>query len=147
LQVQIDIKPGSTDNTINLGSNGTISVAILTTQTFNAFWVDVASVRFASASAFAFQFKDVDNDGDLDLLLNFRTQDTNLLALYEDLLVDDFDEDGVLDSTRQEATASLFGLTTTNELFQGEDELNLFLSGRALRDLLDELYATGALTP
>lgn len=80
----IDIKPGSNPNTINLNSNGLISVAILTTQSFNATSVLPFSVRFgpneAPESHAKGHIEDVDKDGDLDLLLHFETQKTGLAS-------------------------------------------------------------------
>ncbi|MGH7427001.1 MAG: hypothetical protein ACREJ4_01340, partial [Candidatus Methylomirabilaceae bacterium] len=40
IEVDIDIKPGSDPNSINLGDQGRIPLAILTTATFNAADVD-----------------------------------------------------------------------------------------------------------
>jgi hypothetical protein len=144
-QVQIDIKPGDGTNSTNLAGQGNIAVALLSTADFNAALVDVGSVRFAGAAAVQWALEDVNGDGRLDMVLHFRTQDTNLRALYEQLLADDIDADGVLDSSRQTATIALTGSTTDDELFEGWDYIDLFLSGKALRDLLDELAATGAI--
>jgi hypothetical protein len=143
--VQIDIKPGDSTNSVNLASQGVIVVAILSTPDFNAASVDVNSVLFAGARAVNYAWKDVNGDGRLDLVLNFRTQDTNLRALYEQLLADDINADGVLDSNHQEVSVALTGQTTNNDSFVGFDQMDLFLSGKALRQMLDELAATGAI--
>ena len=45
-RVEIDIKPGSDPNSINLRSKGVIPVAILTTEDFDATTVDPLSVEF-----------------------------------------------------------------------------------------------------
>ncbi len=45
----IDIKPGSYSNTINLGSNGVVPVAIFSTFTFDATTIDPLSLTLASA--------------------------------------------------------------------------------------------------
>lgn len=45
----IDIKPGTYPNAINLGSNGAIPVAILSSADFDAATVNVATVTLASA--------------------------------------------------------------------------------------------------
>jgi hypothetical protein len=80
LEVDIDIKPGSFPNSINLTSVGVIPVAILTTDTFDATTVDPSSVRFGPDLAFMVHRKaheeDVDEDGDLDLVFHFDTQET-----------------------------------------------------------------------
>ena len=65
--------------------------------------------------------------------------------MYAQLLVDDADADGVLDSTRQLAQVALTGRTITGQLFAGSDEVNVFLSGRALRDLLAQMASEGLL--
>ena len=142
LQVEIDVKPDSDQNTVNVGSNGTIAVAILTTPDFDAADVNTASVVFAGALADHYSYEDVDGDGDLDLLMHFRTNETNLEQVYQDLLAGDLDGDGILDSTNQNAEVSLTGETLDETLIEGVDELNLFLRGRALRELLNDLYGS-----
>ncbi|MCI0460744.1 MAG: hypothetical protein L0Z62_27650 [Gemmataceae bacterium] len=140
---QIDIRPQSSANTANVASQGSIAVAILTTATFDATQVLASSVRFANAHAFQSVLTDIDGDGDLDLLLHFRTQDTILRPLYEQLVAEDLNADGVLDSNQQEVSLSLTGRTTDGTYFTGSDDLDLSLSGRALRDLLDDLASSG----
>ena len=51
LSVEIDVKPGSDPNSINLASNGVIAVAIFTTADFDASLVNASTVVFAEASA------------------------------------------------------------------------------------------------
>jgi hypothetical protein len=145
IPVQIDIKPGDTDPSLNLASNGRIAVAVYTTAEFDARTIDASTVVFAGAHAVKWSYEDLDSDGDLDLVLHFETQKTNLQAVYTDLLLADFGLDDVLDSTRQEAAVTLTGETTDGLMLEGSDELNLFLSGKKLRDLLDKLHAQGML--
>ena len=140
LQVEIDVKPDSDQNTINIGSNGTIAVAILTAGDFDAMMVNTDSVVFAGALADHFSYEDVDGDGDTDLLMHFRTNETNLEQIYQDLLADDLDGDGILDSSNQLAEVSLTGETLDATQIEGSDDLNLFLRGRALRDVLSEIF-------
>ncbi|HJU05761.1 MAG TPA: tandem-95 repeat protein [Nitrospiraceae bacterium] len=85
LSVGIDIRPGASPNTINLGSKGVVPVAILSRPTFDpingATKVDPESVTLAGASV---QFKgngtpmtlvrDVNGDGLEDLIIDVNTE-------------------------------------------------------------------------
>ena len=44
------------------------------------------------------------------------------------------------DSNQQTAEVALTGQTIDSALIEGSDDMNLFLSGKALRDFLDELF-------
>lgn len=88
LPVLVDIKPGSGPNPVNCNESGAvISVAILTTDDFDATTVDHTTVTFEGASETHVNGKtgelrrheeDVDEDGDMDLVLHFRMSDTSL---------------------------------------------------------------------
>jgi hypothetical protein len=145
LSVQIDVKPGSDPNSINLASNGRIAVAIFTTDDFDASQVDAGTVVFAGASAVHSALEDVDGDGDLDMVLHFQVQETNLADIYAQLLAEDINEDGVLDSNRQSVAVSLTGQTAADECFEGFDDVDLFLSGKNLREFLEDLAAAGVI--
>ncbi len=80
IEVEIDIKPGSYPNTINLGSHGVIPVAILSSATFDATTVKPESVMLAEAHAKLtgkgtpiFSISDVNGDGLPDLIVNILT--------------------------------------------------------------------------
>lgn len=84
--VSIDIKPGSEPNSINLGSNGVIPVAILSSNIFDATQVDPATVTLAGAGVavkgkannlLAHQ-EYVDGDGLLDLVVQVETQNLDV---------------------------------------------------------------------
>ena len=86
--VEIDIKPGSDPNSIQChAANKVITVAILTTEDFDATTVDHSTIRFESASETHIDRRsgeprrheeDVDYDGDLDLVFHFRLGDTDI---------------------------------------------------------------------
>jgi ELWxxDGT repeat protein len=83
--VAIDIKPGSDPNSINLGSNGVVPVAIFSTPTFDARQVDPATVTLADAQVKVrgkgmpqASFQDINGDGWLDLVLQMETEGLNL---------------------------------------------------------------------
>ncbi len=82
LQADLDIKPGSDTNPVNLKSTGLIPVAILTTEDFDATTVAPISAAFGPAGANEAHgrghFSDVDGDGDVDFMLHFRTQETGI---------------------------------------------------------------------
>jgi uncharacterized delta-60 repeat protein len=145
IEVQIDAKPGNEANRINLANQGVIPVAIYGNADFDVTSVDTSTIVFAGAGVYHFAFADINNDGFLDLVLHFRIQETNLSDVYRQLVEDDIDEDGVLDSNNQRAEVTLTGSTAGGREFVGNDSLDLSLSGRALRDLLAELAATGAI--
>ena len=81
INVTIDIKPGSFPNSINLGSGGTVPVAIFSTTTFDATNVNPTTVTLASAPAKLTgkgkpmaSVQDVNGDGLPDLLVHVETQ-------------------------------------------------------------------------
>jgi hypothetical protein len=76
--IEIDIKPGSDENVINLKSRGVVPVAVLTDDGFSAEAVDPETVTFAEAWPVHWTMDDVDGDGDTDMLFHFRTQELNL---------------------------------------------------------------------
>jgi len=94
-EVDIDIKPGSDPNSINLISKGVIPVAILTTDFFNALTVDPVTVLFADAQPVRWAVEDVDYDGDLDLVLHFKTQETDIIAVDTEAILSGQTFDGV----------------------------------------------------
>ena len=80
IEVEIDIKPGSDQNSINLKSKGVVPVAVLTTDDFDfdAATIDPATIEFAGAAPVRWKLTDVDDDGDDDMILHFRTQELDL---------------------------------------------------------------------
>jgi hypothetical protein len=88
IKVLIDIKPGSDPNSINCNNaDEVITVAILTTDDFDALTVDPNTVLFEEANETHVNKKtfeprvheeDVDGDGDTDRVFHFRQGETGL---------------------------------------------------------------------
>jgi len=88
--VNIDIKPWSYPNSINLRDNkGVIPVAILGNESLDVTSVDVTSLRFGPSKAkpthdltnpivYGDHLQDVNGDGYIDLVSHYRTKDTGL---------------------------------------------------------------------
>jgi hypothetical protein len=104
-EVEIDIKPGSDPNSINLNSKGVVPVAVINTDDFDANDIDPDTVSFAGASPVRWIMEDVDGDGDMDLLFHFKTQELEL------------DEDST--------EATLTGETHGGNPVQGTDTVNI----------------------
>jgi hypothetical protein len=108
IDVILDIKPNRFPNNINLRSKRNISVAILTTEDFDATTVDPLSVEFGPNGAVEAHGRghkrDANRDGKKDLVLHFKTQETGIQC--------------------GDATASLTGETFDGNLIQGSDTIN-----------------------
>jgi hypothetical protein len=115
ITVAIDIKPGSSPNSINLGSQGTVPVAIFSAPApnfFDATTVDPTSVSLAGASV-ALKGKgtpmasvqDVNGDGLLDLVVHVSTEGLQL--------------------TGTDTQAILTGLTFSGQQIQGSDSVRI----------------------
>ncbi len=82
LTVDIDVKPGSSENYINLGSKGVLPVCVFSSETFDATQIDPLSCVLAGAPVAVrtddekpmAHSEDVDGDGLLDMMLHFETQ-------------------------------------------------------------------------
>jgi vacuolar-type H+-ATPase subunit F/Vma7 len=109
IEVDIDIKPGSYPNSINLKSKGKVPVAILTTDDFDAYDVDPDTCVFANANPLRWRMEDVDNDGDQDMILHFMTQE--------------------LDLTEESTEATLEGETFEGMQITGTDSVNIVPKG------------------
>jgi len=82
--VSIDVKPGSDPNSINLGEQGLLPVAILGTQDFDVTTIDPDSIELGGVSLaergskktpkLAYSLEDVDGDGFTDMMAFFEVQ-------------------------------------------------------------------------
>jgi hypothetical protein len=101
--VNVDIKPGSCPNPLNVASRGILPVAVLGTEDFDVNQIDLTSIRLAGVPAVRSSFEDVATpvvdgnecdcitdgpDGYTDLTVKFRTQDvvTELLNTESELV-------------------------------------------------------------
>lgn len=117
--VTVDVKPGTSQNTVNGKSQGVIPLAILTTHDFNATTVNANTVGLEGVAADHFAREDVDQDGDLDLILQFRTQ-----AVLDALGLQ-------LGSGQTERVlVELTGETVDDVMIQGFDMIEFFLPGK-----------------
>ena len=80
-EMQVDIKPGSERNPLNLRSRGVLPVAIIGATDFDVHDIDVTTVRFgvdgdnaAPAHRRRGHIEDINGDGIDDMMLHFRTQ-------------------------------------------------------------------------
>ena len=109
IPIQIDIKPGSDPNSINIKSKGRIPVAVLSTPSFDAVSVDTETVRFgrtgSEAPAVHSALEDIDADGDLDLIFHFKREETGIQC--------------------GDSVAYLTGKTFSNESFEGSDTVKI----------------------
>ena len=85
IHVQIDVKPGTEENTINLRSNGVLPIAILSSASFDATTLDPATidvegaqVRLRGNGVPMASRNDLNGDGLLDLLVQVSTNTINL---------------------------------------------------------------------
>jgi hypothetical protein len=76
VDVDVDVKPGSSSNPLNVTSRGVTPVAILGSSSFDVTTVDPATVKLEGVSALRWSVEDVaPYDGHPDLVLHFDTQE------------------------------------------------------------------------
>ena len=92
-QIDIDIKPSSEDNVINIGANGVIPVAILSEPGFDAtdenvvirenIFLEGLTVGVRGNGVAMAQERDVDGDGDVDLVVQIEIENLDP-GLFQD---------------------------------------------------------------
>jgi hypothetical protein len=139
-EVRVDISPES----FNIDRNGAVTFVIFGSAQVDASLVDVNSLTFAGVEIDPFNQRliDVDRDGRLDLRIHFQMTDEVQHALediYAGLLLADYADDGRY-SSRQSALLAVDGyFGQYGQEFSGAGDVDLFMSGRSLRDLLASL--------
>lgn len=110
--VKIDIRPHAHANNVNLNSGGLLPVAVLSSATFDARFIDPNTVFLAGAPAVAekrgwpkMDIKDINHDGRKDAVFAFKIQDMEVAA------------------TDKEAT--LVGKTIAGVSFTGKDKITV----------------------
>ena len=90
IEVQIDIKPGSDPNSINLGSHGVIPVAFLGDEDFDAATIDPTTVTLRGEEFSGYvrlrgkkqvpqaDLEDVNDDGYIDLVVHLETENLEI---------------------------------------------------------------------
>ena len=97
--VDLDVKPESGTNHINLSSRGVIPVAILGSPALDVYDIDPDTLGFGPAHARIAHkkdphYRDVDDDGAIDLMAHFRTSETGIEAGDVEVCVSGRTEDG-----------------------------------------------------
>jgi hypothetical protein len=96
LAITVDIKPGSAENPINLGSHGVTPVAVIADGCFDPATLDPETVQLAGATANRSRLEDIDGDGDLDLLLHFPTEELRIFRSATEATLTAHTADGTL---------------------------------------------------
>lgn len=115
LGVDIDIRPGSDRNPIQLRSRGVVPVVVYGSETFDVDTIDIGTLGFGPNSAPPSHrngphYADFDDDGLMDLLLHPRVSETGLIAEDEE--------------------ACVFGATLDGTQFEGCDLITPLHKGR-----------------
>jgi hypothetical protein len=118
ITVDVDIKPGSDPNSINLHAKGVVPVAILGSDSLDVDDVDVSSLTFAGSTprprgnGTVGAYEDVNGDMYTDLVVHFYTQ-------------------GITDLPVGSMTATVEGKLANGALIYGEDFVRLVPMGNA----------------
>ncbi|WP_242342146.1 hypothetical protein [Anaeromyxobacter terrae] len=93
-EIAIDVKPGSAENPVQPGASGTLPVALLSNEAFDARSADAPTIRLGGAGiarlpdgSFQAALQDVDADGDLDVVAHFTLADLALASDATDIVL------------------------------------------------------------
>jgi hypothetical protein len=76
VEVDVDIKPGSDENPVNVKSNGVLPVAVLGNDTLNVTDINQTTIRLnGTCVPLRCSYEDVNDDGYDDLVIKFDAQD------------------------------------------------------------------------
>jgi hypothetical protein len=112
-KVQINVRPGSRHNKIDLRAWGFLPVAVLSTEDFNATWIDPKTVEFAGAKPIHWVRAHVNRDRKADMLFFFWIRHLKF----------DLDENGTKTPTTTEVT--LLGISTEEGPIIGTDTVTI----------------------
>ena len=118
---------------VNLNGGGTLPVTILSSADFDVRTLKLATLRLNGSKPTSISLKDVNGDGRLDLVLQFRREDfvdEYTAAIKKDLA------DGRLDSAHQLITLTLTGKTKDGKDIVATAQVDMFMSGKKLQDLV-----------
>ena len=113
LKADVDVKPGSEVNHLNLNGNGVVLIAVLGSSVFDVGEVNVSSISVGSGGASPVDnghIEDVNDDGIDDLMLHVRRGD---------LGIDASTPDGTI------LTLELSGELDDGTLFTGNDDVRI----------------------
>ena len=122
IEVDIDIKPGSYPNSININGSGLITVAILGSETFDVSNINIGSLVFAGLDV-AVRGKDKPMCKIEDVSGNFSEGPEGTPDGYPDLVCH-FEDDPSLWSPT-DGTAEVTGLLNDGTILMGIDEIRL----------------------
>lgn len=112
----IDIKPMSWPNPVNVSSKGVVPVAVMGSEMFDATMIDPMSVTLAGIAPVKWSMDDVDYDGYMDMVFHFDTQ--ALVAALGSVA----DGDSLW--------LSMMGITSDGNVFYGEDMIHVLVKGK-----------------
>ena len=110
IPVELDVKPDSEENPVNLNARGVLPAAVLGTEEFNVTQIDPCTVYLSGAAAARWHNEDVNGDGRMDLLFQFPITELELEP--------------------EDSEAVLTGTTWSGVAIRGSDAVQLVSNGK-----------------